>query len=82
MTYDRDHTDGKRSGIYPSDLKCPNNEMVNGDLTVSKLVAPRLFGRAHADVVRIQSFATTVEVITWSKQRPRRMTIHGGEADC
>lgn len=38
--------------------------------------------RAHADVVRIQSFAPTVEVITWSKQRPRRMTIHGGGLVC
>lgn len=42
-------------------------------------VLVRARARAHADVVRIQSFAPTVEVITWSKQRPRRMTIHGGE---
>ncbi|CAM9334078.1 unnamed protein product [Discosporangium mesarthrocarpum] len=35
--------------------------------------------RAHAEVVRIRLFAPTVDVITWSKQRPRRMTIYGGD---
>ncbi|CAN0396362.1 unnamed protein product, partial [Hapterophycus canaliculatus] len=44
-----------------------------------QLAVPGTYRRAHTDVVRIQSFAPTVEVITWSKQRPRRMTIHGGE---
>ncbi|CAN0238200.1 unnamed protein product, partial [Ectocarpus fasciculatus] len=44
-----------------------------------QLAVPGTYRRAHADVVRIRSFAPTVEVITWSKQRPRRMTIHGGD---
>lgn len=43
---------------------------------------PWVLVRAHAEVVRIQSFAPAVEVITWSKQRPRRMTIHGGGFFC